>query len=130
MSLHFGSKIAAFLVSAWVYLVISLLGAYLISFYFSASTIIYYLMRREVDATELDDVYLEQSDDEFAEPTAGAVGPGPGAGVAVTTTTTTVVTEPGPAAPVDTGPSPSMPIAPPVEPAVPPPPPPEGAPPV
>ena len=29
---------------------------------------IYYLMRREVDATDLDDVYLEQTDDEFADP--------------------------------------------------------------
>jgi hypothetical protein len=92
-SLHFGSKIAAFLVSVWVYLVIALLGAYLISYYFSASTLIYYLMRREVDATELDDVYLEQSDDEFAEPTGAPAG---ATGVA-TTTTTPVVSSPAPA---------------------------------
>ena len=39
------------------------------SFYFSANTIIYFLMRHEVDATEMDDVYLEQADDEFAEAT-------------------------------------------------------------
>jgi hypothetical protein len=89
-ALHFGSKVAALLVSVWVYLVIALLGAYLISYYFSASTLIYYLMRREVDATELDDVYLEQSDDEFAEPTGAPVG----AAVTTTTTTTTVVTSP------------------------------------
>ena len=46
---------------------IGLLGAFAISFYFSANTIIYYLMRREVDATELDDVYVEQSEDEFGD---------------------------------------------------------------
>jgi hypothetical protein len=69
LALDVGSHIGAFLVSFWVYLVIAVLGAFAISFYFSANTIIYYLMRREVDATDLDDVYLEQIDDEFAEPT-------------------------------------------------------------
>jgi hypothetical protein len=68
LTLGVGQDIGAFLVAFWVYLVISILGAFAISFYFSANTIIYYLMRREVDATELDDVYLEQVDDEFAEP--------------------------------------------------------------
>ena len=77
-----GQKAGAFLIMVWVYLAIGLLGAFAISFYFSANTIIYFLMRHEVDATELDDVYLEQSDDEFAE-TAPAM--------TVTTTTTSVV---------------------------------------
>ena len=58
---------AAGLISFWVYLVVSLLGAFAISFYFSANTIIYYLMRREVDATELDDVYVEEIDEDFGE---------------------------------------------------------------
>jgi hypothetical protein len=85
----------AFLVALWVYITICMLGAFTISFYFSANTIIYYLMRREVDATELDDVYLEQSEEEFGEGAAGGV---PG-GVAVTTTTTTteVIAPPSPA---------------------------------
>ena len=47
-----------------------MLGAFAISFYFTANTIIYYLMRHEVDATELDDVYLEQSEEDFADATA------------------------------------------------------------
>jgi hypothetical protein len=68
LALDVGSHVGAFLISFWVYLVIAILGAFAISFYFSANTIIYYLMRHEVDATELDDVYLEQIDDEFAEP--------------------------------------------------------------
>jgi hypothetical protein len=81
-----GDSMAAFLVSVWVYIVITFLGAYVVSFYFSANTIIYYLMRREVDATELDDVYLEQSEDEFMEPATATV----------TSTTTTVVTTESP----------------------------------
>src|SRR5208337_932360 len=77
-SLTAGDSLGSFLVSVWVYLVIALLGAYVVSFYFSANTIIYYLMRREVDATELDDVYLEQPDDEFADPiTAERLSPTP-----------------------------------------------------
>jgi hypothetical protein len=57
-----------------------LLGAFAISFYFSANSIIYFLMRREVDATELDDVHLEESDDDLSEPapvSAGAPAVGP-----------------------------------------------------
>ena len=40
--------------ATWVFLTISFLGAYLISYYFASSTVVYYLMRREVDATDLD----------------------------------------------------------------------------
>jgi hypothetical protein len=66
-NLAWSEDVAAGLMSFWIYLVIALLGAYAISFYFSANTIIYYLMRREVDATELDDVYVEETDEDFGE---------------------------------------------------------------
>ncbi|HVE54603.1 MAG TPA: hypothetical protein VNB23_14580 [Ramlibacter sp.] len=59
-SLAWSEKVAAFFIACWVYLLVSLVGAFAISFYFSVNTIIYYLMRREVDATELDDVYVEE----------------------------------------------------------------------
>jgi len=83
----------AFLISIWVYLAVGMLGAFFISFYFSANTIIYYLMRREVDATELDDVYLEQTEEDFgdapAAPAATATGAtAPPAEVVVVTPTT------------------------------------------
>ncbi len=57
----------SFFIAFWVYLTLALLGAYAISLYFSSSTIIYYLMRKEVDATAMDEVYLEPSDDDFAD---------------------------------------------------------------
>lgn len=82
-NLKSADSFAAGLISFWVYLVIGLLGAYAISFYFSANTIIYYLMRREVDATELDDVYAEETDDDFGDAVAAAAaarGPGDGEG--------------------------------------------------
>lgn len=84
LTLDTGEKIGAFFVAFWVYLVIAMLGAFAISFYFSANTIIYSLMRHEVDATELDDVYLEQTDEDFAEMPATTTAPAP-----VTTATTT-----------------------------------------
>jgi hypothetical protein len=67
ISLSLGERIGAVLISFWVYLAVYMLGAFTISFYFSVNTIIYYLMRHEVDQTELDDVHLEQTDEEFAE---------------------------------------------------------------
>jgi hypothetical protein len=77
-----GTQVASWFVTFWVYLVISLLGAFVISFYFSANTIIYGLLRREVDATDLDDVYVEESEEEFSEAppavpekVAGTAGP-------------------------------------------------------
>jgi hypothetical protein len=74
LTLTWYQSIAAFLLAIWVYLVVATLGAFTISFYFTANTIIYSLMRHEVDATEMDDVYLEQSEEEFIE-SPGAEGP-------------------------------------------------------
>src|SRR4030095_13708896 len=44
-----GEALGAYLVMIWIYLAVGLLGAFAISFYFSANTIIYFLMRHEVD---------------------------------------------------------------------------------
>ncbi len=80
-SLGVAESIAAFLIAFWVYLLIGLLGAYVVSAFFSANTIIYYLMRREVDAQEMDDVYLEHDEDEFeSDPIADTSAGGSSAG--------------------------------------------------
>jgi hypothetical protein len=84
LSLNFSQEIGARLIWFWVHGVIAILGAFAVSFYFSANTIIYYLMRREVDATDLDDVYLDQIDDEFADP-ATASAPAEGSTEAIVT---------------------------------------------
>jgi hypothetical protein len=91
--LKWSEDIAAWLIAFWVYLTIALLGAFAISFYFSSNTIIYYLLRKEVDATEMDDVYVEQADEDFAEP-----GP---ESVATVTTTTVVETTTTPVTPTE-----------------------------
>ena len=67
ITLNPAQDVAAGLAAFWIYLTVALAAAYLISLYFSLNTIIYYLMRREVDATETDEVYLDPADDEFAD---------------------------------------------------------------
>ncbi|MCS7034165.1 MAG: hypothetical protein NZ561_09235, partial [Phycisphaerae bacterium] len=71
-SLGLGESIGSFFLWVWVHLLATLLGGFAISFYFVAGTVIYYLMRKEVDATEYDDVSLEQGEEDFSEalPTA------------------------------------------------------------
>lgn len=63
-------KFAAGVISVWTFLVASLAAAYLLSFFASASTMIYYLLRKGVDATDLDDVYVEESEGEELPPAA------------------------------------------------------------
>ncbi len=102
LSLTAGDSVGAFLVAFWVYLTVGLLGAFAISFYISTNTIIYILMRHEVDATELDDVYLEQTEEDFADsaaasPAAAPITP-PAASPEAPPAPTVQVVEPPPAA--------------------------------
>jgi len=55
---------AHFFVSGWVWVVLGLAVAFLISFFFSSQTVIYFLLRRSVDATDMEEVYLEESEEE------------------------------------------------------------------
>jgi len=56
--------IAGYILAIWVYLIIGMVAAYFLTYAVSASTIIYYLLRRKVDATDLDDVYVEEGEEE------------------------------------------------------------------
>jgi len=65
---NWSQSIAAFLVHLFVLAVIGLVVSFIISFYFSANTIIYSLMRNRVDNTALEDIYTH-FEDVKAEPT-------------------------------------------------------------
>ena len=69
--------VAAWLIRAWVMLLIGVLGAYAISFYFCANTWIYLLLRRTADGAEFDDIYLEDSDNRADEQVSDKVDPNP-----------------------------------------------------
>jgi hypothetical protein len=56
--------LSAFFVSLWVTLIFLLVVGFAYSYYFTAFTQIYFLMRRKVDDVELDEVYLEEDEPE------------------------------------------------------------------
>ena len=66
-----GSEAAASVIlSAWVYLISGIVLAFLACFVLSAATNIYFLLRQRVDATDLDDVYIEEAEEEEPAPPA------------------------------------------------------------
>lgn len=71
-------SVSAIFIMLWVYLIVGLMYAFMISYYYSASTIMYFLLRRQVDATDLDDVYPDEFPDEpldFAPPATEPASP-------------------------------------------------------
>jgi len=56
---NWSESIAAFLVYLFVLAIVGLVVSFIISFYFSASTVIYALMRNKVDNTALEEIYTE-----------------------------------------------------------------------
>lgn len=76
-----GEAAGMWLIAAWVFLVVGLVGAFVVSFYFSTATEMYLLLRRHIDATDYEDVFYEPSGDEpytDVERAAGESGGSPG----------------------------------------------------
>jgi hypothetical protein len=67
-TLHWWNVAGAFLVAVWLFVFFLLILGFNYSFFWSASTIIYLLMRRKVDDAELDEVYLEEDEDAYGGP--------------------------------------------------------------
>jgi hypothetical protein len=95
------NKIGAGMVAIWLYLGFMLIVGFAYSFFWCASTIIYLLMRRRVDDTEMDEVYLEDEETEEPYPTSPATS-APGSASAPPSSLTMVeaptLKTPGPAA--------------------------------
>jgi len=75
VSVNWSESLAAFLIYLFMLGVVGLVVSFILSFYFSANTIIYSLMRNKVDSTALEDIYtyLEEAE---AEPTTTESQPG------------------------------------------------------
>ncbi len=69
---------AAWVLAVFVWLVAATVLAFLATFFFSAATNIYLLLRRKVDATDLDDVYVEEEPEEEGEEPPPALEGEPG----------------------------------------------------
>jgi hypothetical protein len=65
-----GEAIGAWLLRLWVYLLVGLLGAFVISYFFCGSTQMYFLLRRDVDATDYEELYYEEKAEELPAPEA------------------------------------------------------------
>ncbi len=65
---------SAFLIFMAIAVVVGLLWSFLLSFYFCGSTVIYFLLRRDVDAIDLEDIFLDEEDSAvLAMPSATAM---------------------------------------------------------
>lgn len=79
-AMGWGELIAALFIYFWLFLLVTLLGAYVVGYYFSSSTIIYMLLRRHVDGEPLSDIASRpETSDAAASPVAGTSLP-PAAG--------------------------------------------------
>jgi len=48
----------------WIWVLLGVMMAFLVSFFFCSQTVIYFLMRKSVDATDMEEVYLEENEEE------------------------------------------------------------------
>jgi len=65
IELQSGENVGGFILGIWLKGLRYLVGAFAISFFFTGCTIIYYVLRKQIDGAELDEVYMESEDEEF-----------------------------------------------------------------
>jgi hypothetical protein len=65
-------RVGALLIAVWVHILVTLLGAFVVSYFFCGSTQMYFLLRRDVDATDFEEVYYEEPAEEPAPAAADA----------------------------------------------------------
>ena len=66
MALNWSESLGAFMIMIWVAIVVGLVIAFVVSFFFSVNTKIYFLLRHRVDATDMEDVYIKEDIDDIA----------------------------------------------------------------
>jgi hypothetical protein len=76
--MHGAEPVGAFLIRIWLVIIVLLLCGFLVSLYLSGATIIYYLLRQKVDATDFEEVYQEEELEEGEGPAEGEAAPSGG----------------------------------------------------
>ena len=56
------------LIRFWIDLAVTVAMAFVFSYFWTANTAIYFLLRRHVDATKMDEVYLPEEEDDGLPP--------------------------------------------------------------
>jgi hypothetical protein len=83
---HWWNYVGPFCIAVWLGLLFLMIVGFGYSYFWTASTIIYLMMRRKVDDTELDEVYLEEEEpDESYTPPAAPSSPSSQAATGATT---------------------------------------------
>jgi hypothetical protein len=59
-----GEASAAYLFMFWVWVAMGMMIAFLPSFFFTSQTVVYFLLRKVVDATDMEEVYVEETEEE------------------------------------------------------------------
>lgn len=95
------TRTTAILIGFWAHFVLLGVVGIAHSFFWCATTIIYFLLRRDVDDTELDEVFIEESDEEPFPTVTPWLGPEQSTGAAPTRPMPTldVITPPNPPRP-------------------------------
>jgi hypothetical protein len=72
-----GQKIGAYILTAWLIVILGMALGYSISYFLSQQTLIYYILRKKVDGIEMNEVFEEPNEEEEAlpEPTAPVTAP-------------------------------------------------------
>jgi len=66
-NVHWGTHFASILVGVWTHLLWALFLGFIASIVTTCNTIIYFLMRKAVDGTEMTEVFMEEQEEEGAE---------------------------------------------------------------
>jgi hypothetical protein len=78
---NFHNYIGSFLIAVWLYVLFLMVVGFGYSYFWTASTIIYLLMRRKVDDTEMDEIHLEEEPEPAfptpPTPSPASTGPAP-----------------------------------------------------
>jgi len=76
--INWHNNLGTFFVSVWLYLFFLLIVGFGYSYFWTASTIIYLLMRQKVDDTEMDEIHMEEEpEQQFPSPVASTTSPSP-----------------------------------------------------
>jgi len=73
--LDMSEGVTLFFLRLWVYLIVGLVMSFVLCFFFCGSTQMYFLLRRDVDATDYDEVYYEEPESEDGGAVAAASVP-------------------------------------------------------
>lgn len=66
LGLNGSEAVGALFIWIWVGMIIALVMAFVVSYFFTLNTTIYFLLRRRVDATDIEDVFVEEDMEQLA----------------------------------------------------------------